>query len=55
LKKAKGIFDFVPNEANELGFKVGDILTIRSTPGDWWEAELNGKIGLIPANYVQLL
>jgi amphiphysin len=47
-------FDFEAQEDNELPFKKGDTLTILSQDGDWWDAELNGAKGMIPANYVQM-
>jgi len=49
----QALYDFTPNEANELGFRVGDVLTIVKELGDWWEAELNGKKGIVPGNYLQ--
>jgi len=52
---ARAVFQFQAESREELSFKVGDILTIRSQQGEWWTAEINGKSGLIPANYVQLL
>jgi len=55
LIKAKALYDFNPQEANELGFRIGDIVTIHKQSGDWWEGELNGRKGLLPSNYVQLL
>ena len=40
----------------ELGFNKGDYLAIlRHQDDGWWEAELhggNGRIGLVPSNYV---
>jgi len=53
--KARALFDFAPQESNELGFKINDTIIIHNTKGDWWEGELNGKRGLLPSNYVQLL
>jgi hypothetical protein len=53
--KAKALFDFVPSEDGELGFKVNDVLVIHKQEGEWWEGELNGKRGVLPSNYVQLL
>jgi len=54
-KQARAMFDFVAQEVNELPFKTGDIITIHNTNGDWWEGEMNGKRGLLPSNYVQLI
>jgi len=53
--KAKALFDFNAAEANEVSFKVNDTVIIHNTTGDWWEGEVNGKRGLLPSNYVQLL
>jgi len=53
--KARAMFDFNAAEDNELGFKIGDIITIVKQAGDWWEGELNGNRGLLPSNYVQLI
>jgi len=53
--KAKAVYDFNAQEANELPFKIGDIITIVAQKGDWWEGELNGKRGLLPSNYVELI
>jgi len=52
-KKAKALYNHVAEEDNELNFNEGDELTIiKMDPSGWWEAELNGKTGLIPAVYV---
>jgi len=53
--KAKGLFDFAGEEDGELTFHTNDVLTIHEQNGEWWEAELNGKKGQIPANYVQII
>jgi len=38
----------------ELSFSAGDVLTVtKKDPNGWWEAEFNGKKGVIPSNYVQ--
>jgi len=52
---AKALYDFNAQEENELGFKIGDIVTIHTMKGEWWEGELNGRKGLLPSNYVQLI
>ena len=54
--RAQGMWDFATVQPNELPFRAGDVLNIiDSSAGDWWTAELNGRQGLIPANYVQLI
>jgi hypothetical protein len=53
--RAKALYDFNSQDTGELGFKVGDIVTVYSQNGEWWEAEMNGKRGLIPSNYVQIV
>jgi len=53
--RAKALYDFAGTESGELPFVTNDVLTILTQPGEWWEAELNGKKGLIPANYVEVM
>jgi hypothetical protein len=53
LIRANGLWDFKAESPTELSFAKGDTLTIIEKLGDWWKAELNGKQGLVPANYVQ--
>lgn len=54
--RAQGLWDFNTVQPNELPFRTGDVLNIiDSSAGDWWTAELNGRTGLIPANYVQMI
>jgi len=52
--KAEGMWDFVAQNQNELSFAKGDSLNILEQNGEWWKAEKNGIIGLVPSNYVQL-
>jgi BAR domain/Variant SH3 domain len=49
------LYDFQAQDATELGFSAGQQLTIiRGDPGnEWWEAELNGRRGLVPSAYIQ--
>jgi len=53
--RAKALYDFNPSEEGELGFKVNDIIMITKQEGEWWEGEFNGRRGVLPSNYVQLL
>jgi hypothetical protein len=53
--RAKGMYPFQAQTADELSFNPGDNLVILEQSGEWWMAEMQGKRGLIPANYVQLI
>ena len=53
--QARALFDFVGQDQGELTFKFGDTITILQMDGEWWEGELNGRKGLLPNNYVELL
>jgi len=55
-RKVKALFDYVPIGNTELALKAGDVIDLLLTEDDqWWEGELNGKIGYFPKNYVNLL
>jgi len=54
--KAKALFDYEAANETELAFKAGDILTVtEQDQSGWWYAELNGKQGFVPNNYVEEL
>jgi len=53
---AKALFDYNAANDTELAFKAGDILTITEQDASgWWYAELNGKQGFIPNNYIEVV
>lgn len=56
-QKARAIYDYAAQETNELSFKEGDIITVvdKITDSDWWMGELNGKKGVFPTNYVEIM
>ena len=54
-EKARAIFDFKPSNERELAFSTGDVITLTRTVDDnWLEGELDGRSGIVPANYVEL-
>eukprot|EP00039_Didymoeca_costata_P000313 m.45098 g.45098 ORF g.45098 m.45098 type:complete len:475 (+) comp10191_c0_seq1:295-1719(+) len=56
--KCEALFDFDGASPEDLRFKKGDILTVKSMTEDpnWWLAvNQKGEGGMIPANYVELL
>jgi hypothetical protein len=50
------LFDFVVSDAEELGFRKGDLIVIlEAAYKDWWKGSLKGQVGILPSNYVQPL
>lgn len=50
------LYDFVGEQATDLPFKKGDIITVvkkTDSRNDWWTGKLNGREGSFPANYTQ--
>ena len=53
--KGKTIINFMIN--GTWFYITGDrieVLTRTDTQNDWWEGRLKGKVGIFPANYVQI-
>jgi len=54
VPKAQAQYSYQGQTQDELSFNEGDVIIIhKKDPGGWWEGELNGKRGWIPANYVK--
>eukprot|EP00127_Corallochytrium_limacisporum_P003748 Clim_evm80s152 gene=Clim_evmTU80s152 len=53
--EAEALHDFQANAIDELPFKAGAILKVTDmNDPNWWQAELNGKEGLVPFNFLKL-
>lgn len=53
---ARAQFDYVTDEDDEISFKEGDIVKILKIEGHgWWTGEFNGKVGIFPGNFVELM
>ncbi|XP_045175182.2 dynamin-binding protein-like isoform X2 [Mercenaria mercenaria] len=53
---ARTLYPFVGELADELSFDANDIVTlIQHVDEQWIEGEIDGKIGLLPANYVEIV
>lgn len=53
--QARGLYDYEATNETELSFQENDLLTItEQDESGWWFAELNGKSGFVPRNYVEL-
>jgi myosin-1 len=49
--KCKAMYDYEANEADELGFMEGDMISLVSKDDSgWWKGTVHGKTGLFPAN-----
>ena len=57
VEKARVTFQYVPDQEDELRLNAGDIIVItnKNVFEGWMEGELNGKRGLFPDNFVELL
>ncbi|XP_048869547.1 GRB2-related adapter protein 2a [Brienomyrus brachyistius] len=52
--EATGKFDFSATAEDELSFRKGEVLKILGTNDDWYKAEMNGREGFVPRNYIEL-
>ncbi|XP_062287889.1 nostrin [Scomber scombrus] len=56
LGKCKALYDFTPNQDDELTLKEGDLLDIYTKEENgWWFGLLNGQTGHFPSTYVEEL
>lgn len=56
--KAVALYSFAGEEADDLPFRKGDVITIlkkSESQDDWWTGRVNGREGIFPANYVELV
>ena len=54
--QARAMFEYSPTTPQELELKVGMVVKVVEKFEDgWWNAEANGKTGLVPGNYMELL
>lgn len=53
--EARAQHQFLGTEADELAFQAGDLLKIIDfSDPNWLRAELNGREGLVPSNYINI-
>ncbi|KAG6897956.1 hypothetical protein C0992_008346 [Termitomyces sp. T32_za158] len=58
LYKAKALYAYTasPDDPSEVSFAKGDVLDIVDKNGKWWHTRKpDGKIGIAPSNYLQII
>lgn len=52
----QALYDFEAENPGELAFKEGDIITlVQRIDENWFQGSFNGKTGMFPVTYVQVL
>lgn len=57
-EQARVVYAYKPLNSDELPMEVGDIITVldkKLEDAGWWRGELNGKEGVFPDNFVELI
>lgn len=53
--KAKALYSYEPANTDELALEEGEVVDILDRSEDeWWKAERNGMVLLVPAAYLEL-
>eukprot|EP01117_Protostelium_nocturnum_P013261 TRINITY_DN4939_c0_g1_i2.p1 TRINITY_DN4939_c0_g1~~TRINITY_DN4939_c0_g1_i2.p1 ORF type:complete len:407 (+),score=117.10 TRINITY_DN4939_c0_g1_i2:70-1290(+) len=52
----KAMYDYESTSEDELSVQTGDqVVVFMKHPSGWWMCEMNGKVGLIPSNFLESL
>uniref|UniRef100_A0A803V0W8 CD2 associated protein n=1 Tax=Ficedula albicollis TaxID=59894 RepID=A0A803V0W8_FICAL len=55
-RQCKVLFEYIPQNEDELELKLGDVIDIIDEVEEgWWSGILNGKAGMFPSNFVKEL
>ena len=52
-KKVIALYDFTAENPTDLTIKTNDVINVIEDGEEWIKGELNGQIGMLPANYVK--
>ncbi|MGH0153255.1 UNVERIFIED_CONTAM: hypothetical protein FKN15_042308 [Acipenser sinensis] len=53
-RQCRVVFEYLPQNEDELELKVGDVVDINEEVEEgWWSGTMNGKSGLFPSNFVK--
>ncbi|EGG19960.1 SH3 domain-containing protein [Cavenderia fasciculata] len=54
ITKVRAIYDFDSETPRDLPIRVGDVINVIGKPHEeWWQGELNNRVGLFPVNFVE--
>eukprot|EP00053_Salpingoeca_punica_P004737 m.50682 g.50682 ORF g.50682 m.50682 type:complete len:238 (-) comp12926_c1_seq2:168-881(-) len=52
--RVRALYDYTARQSTELSFSAGQLIAITDIHDDvWWEGELDGRAGFVPAAYVE--
>ena len=54
-KRVKALYHFEPQNPDELLLNPGDVVSVTQELGEWLEGEKDGRRGIFPTNYVEVL
>jgi hypothetical protein len=55
-EKARALYTFEGRSQDEISFNEGDVVDVVARPfPDWWEGCVDGRRGLFPSNYVEII
>ncbi|XP_065650078.1 SH3 domain-containing kinase-binding protein 1 isoform X1 [Hydra vulgaris] len=56
MVSVKVCFDYEPEQPDELALLTGQVINnVSIQDGGWWEGEINGKRGVFPSNFVEVI
>ena len=58
MERARVLFSYSAENDDELNIEEGEVITILDKEledSGWWKGEINGKVGVFPDNFVELL
>lgn len=52
----KAMFDYSSDVPDDLSFHAGDVIKVKKKISEeWFEGEINGRVGMFPAAYVEIV
>ena len=54
MSRCEALYDYDGQQSDELTIRPGDVIYVTDKiDEDWWQGNLDGTIGIFPANYVE--